>query len=460
MRAAMQVQNSELQKALWEDFSLHRIIAMPVVIALIAGTFILSESSESANHNIQNMAYMGFYTIAILWGTYQSAHAIPKEVTNNTWDNLRLSPISPWSLVLGKLFGSTLYQWYGALILLAIYCVTASNFYPVSEVFSTVCCMLGVALVCQSLGMLGTMLPLRKQEKSKRLPAFGGFVASLLVSSLFYGPLTTIFYKSESATLWYGIHVPGSVLLSSVLCISLFWIYCALYRIMREALQFKNMPTVWTGFVVFLMVYFAGFLPHNAFFGRVSFQQLPISSCLLLASIIGLVLTYLNFFTDNLSFVRYRSFLNAIHQRKWHPCFHTMPLWMISMSLGSIAAIIVAGLTLVSGSDKTSWLVLSSILFVLRDSGIFHYFYLAPKGRLPHFAALFYLLLLYGLIPSLCHLMWIREFAYAFFPNVDFPLEGDVINLISITLQLAVVSFLVKKRYQRLAKQTEQNASV
>ena len=50
----------------------------------------------------------------------EAADSVLDEVNDNTWDFQKLSALSPWSLAFGKLFGSTIYCWYGGLIAFAV----------------------------------------------------------------------------------------------------------------------------------------------------------------------------------------------------------------------------------------------------------------------------------------------------------------------------------------------------
>ena len=101
--------NPELQRYVWLEFSLQRLIVMPLVLAVIL--YISSSGTSNVASNIAYCAMFLFVVLIGLWGGNKAAASVIEEVNDNTWDFQRLSSVSPVSLMFGKLFGSTIYCW-------------------------------------------------------------------------------------------------------------------------------------------------------------------------------------------------------------------------------------------------------------------------------------------------------------------------------------------------------------
>src|SRR6201999_1389879 len=97
----------------------HRAIAMPIVLGVIF--YIASQLYLGSKESEVGSATTGiFFLLVKIWGGHKAADSVLDEVNDNTWDFQKLSALSPWSLAFGKLFGSSIYCWYGGLIAFAV----------------------------------------------------------------------------------------------------------------------------------------------------------------------------------------------------------------------------------------------------------------------------------------------------------------------------------------------------
>jgi hypothetical protein len=117
--------NPEFQRNLWLEMSPSRALLMPLVIALIFAVFSLNEGLKG----VGGAAAIIFFVVAIVWGPFKAARTVTDDVRDRTWDGQRMSSLSPAAMTLGKLFGSTIYCWYGAAFALAAM-VVARTFGP------------------------------------------------------------------------------------------------------------------------------------------------------------------------------------------------------------------------------------------------------------------------------------------------------------------------------------------
>ena len=456
-------QNSEIQRYYWQSFSLQRIIAMPVVLLAIVALILLSVKHDPSVV-ISYYAGSAYYIIIFLWGGYQAAHALVQEVKENTWDNQRLSSVSPWDLTIGKLLGSTLYSWYGGLILLAIYFFSTIHNAPLLLVLCNLSVMVGAGLLCHSLALFSSLIPLRMQAGRDQFHVAGYYILSLIVSGYFLTMGNSIFtqHHYEHGMKWFGMSISDERFFLGCLLLALFWIFWAIYRFMREALQFKNTPTVWAIFVIFCMIYFAGFgsqdfLPwHRA-------HDLPLTffsnGTLFCAFMVGLICSYFSFFSENLNIIHYRTLFHHWQNHSWKKLVHLVPMWSVSLFLSVLVGLfsLVFSVLILDNPEKVIALIVSSVLFALRDACIFHYFTLSPNGRLPHLAALFYLGVLYLLLPNLFFAFGLKfeDAGGVFYPIIQFSAQSSLFKLLPIMLELFVAVVVLKRRYSIINNKIE-----
>lgn len=109
--------NPEFLRNFWLEMTMHRRLMMPVVLLFIF--FITHSIGEWALvHNVSLLIYV---VLTMLWGARLTGETLIDEIDNRTWDQQRMSAIMPWQMSWGKLFGSTVYVWYGALFTLPFF---------------------------------------------------------------------------------------------------------------------------------------------------------------------------------------------------------------------------------------------------------------------------------------------------------------------------------------------------
>jgi hypothetical protein len=133
-------------------------------------------------------------------------------------------------------------------------------------------------------------------------------------------------------------------------------------------------------------------------------------------------------------------------------------MWTVSLILALMAGIIfvIASSNDSYNTEEITVLVISSLLFLLRDACILHYFTLNPNGRLPLLAALFYLGVFYLLIPNIVFAtgLKIEYVGYIFYPT--FFTGGDLQMLLPVVGELFLAAWILKMRYQKVNAMIEQ----
>ncbi len=249
--------NPELRRHLWLEFSAHRLIATPVLIALVA-LLVLALSDGSALKAIAIAGGYGFLVLVMLWGTHNAAESVLEEVRNRTWDTQRMSSIAPWTMTWGKLAGATAFTWYGGAICLALFVFAGVGRLDIA-VLKTAGVMLAGSLLLHALalnmGLIGA-----PRAVSQRTP--GGFVFVLLVFTLLF-PSIGLVTESKGLVSWWAWRIPHMDFVLVSLVVFAVWATFGAYRSMCGELQSRTLPWALPAFLAFMALYLAGFLASS-----------------------------------------------------------------------------------------------------------------------------------------------------------------------------------------------------
>jgi hypothetical protein len=432
--------NPEFQRNLWLEVTLHRLIGMPLVLG---GIFFLV--SLAGNEGNMAKTAMGLFCLfAFGWGTYLTGETVTSEVKHRTWDLQRMSSISPWAMTWGKLFGSTIYPWYGALISLMVCIMAGGDYQPVSYVV-----LLLSAVISQSAALLASLLAIGKGQSLDRSAAVGHMVVGLIAAS----PFLSLLYSQHPVTWWgHTFTSPHFALLSVVLwgC----WAIIGCYRTMSTELQVARVPGAWVAFVLMVWLYVTGFVQVDAANGKFWHASLFIGYVLT-----GL-LTYLALYNDPKDPAMFRRMLVARAHGQWRRFFEEMPTWLPTLALAAIFGFVLSVLLLTTdqpapvderkladtlyGMQGVIWLM-ALYLFVLRDVAIMWFFNLGKRRVRADWTAILYLGVLYGLVPSILMAMGWKDAAMAFWPWWP---EHPWLSLASGALQAGLAGALVLRRWR------------
>jgi hypothetical protein len=433
--------NPEFQRNLWLEVTLHRLIGMPAVLAAIY--FLVALSAGTHGDEIANTAMGLFALFAFGWGTYLAGETVTSEVKHRTWDLQRMSSISPWSMTWGKLFGSTIYPWYGALISLAV-CILAGGKFSLT----TYAVLILSAVLSQTVALLSSLLSISKGTGLDRSAA----VAHLLIGNLAALPFYSLLRWDKTIT-WGGHPFEsGQFALLSVAFWCL-WAIIGCYRTMAHELQVANTPAVWIAFVLVAWVYLAGFPPDSAFP-----NSLWIFRLFLGYGLAG-ILTYATLLHDRKEPATFRRMLVAKAKGQWSRLATDVPTWVPTLLLTGLFGIALSVLLVVTpegpgrngkpddtllGLHGVAWLA-SIYLFMLRDIAIVLFFNLGKRRQRADSTALLYLAILYTLVPGILLALELKDAALLFVPFV--PLR-PTLSLISSLFQAALAVALVIHRWR------------
>jgi hypothetical protein len=390
--------NPELQRNVWLEFSLHRLVAMPGVLALIFLCAALATQPDS-DVGVTTTGLLLFTGLTGLWGGRRAADSVTEEFRGKTWDGQRMSALGPWGMTWGKLVGSTSYAWYGALMCLATVAVAwpLRWEYPASLVIAGAVC---VAVGAQALALIASLMATRK-GLVRSYTRGTWFVLLVLVFSGSSTPLVTTLAQSFS---WWGHEVEGWRFALGTSVVFAFWAVFGAYRLMCQELQVRTTPWGWTTFALFLAWYLAGFAVQPG--GSRSSAVFLIAGLLVSAA-----LTYFMLFSEQTGALVLRRVWVRVQHQEWHRTLEEVPCWLMSLALATVFCVLL--MLTVSQFPGESWdshdisftsLPLLGLLFLIRDSAIFLVFSLARAPRRVEATTLLYFALLYLILPGVCKL--------------------------------------------------------
>ncbi len=247
--------NPEFRRQLWLQINATRLILAPVVIAIVVALLVAIGSAAGTVHST---AWGALSLTVLVWGTSAANASIREEITGRTWNQQRMSRLTPWQLTWGKLFGATSYVWYVTLLcaLVVVFSERKVGF-PQSLLIEFVK-LLALSVFAHTVAL---MAPLAFQSGSGEprvsVPTIAVFafvfVAFQLVGSGLFWAM-----RDGAPIRWFGLDIDTEAL-AMFLALSLAaWGVLGAWRAMRQALQVRQLPWALPAFVAFMGVWAAG----------------------------------------------------------------------------------------------------------------------------------------------------------------------------------------------------------
>jgi hypothetical protein len=396
--------NPEFRRNLWLELTPRRIVFMAAILALV-----FFAAGISGEYTPGAAARVIYYFIVVFWGARNAGLSVVGEIRDHTWDLQRLSSIGALQMTWGKLFGSTIYNWFGGAICLAVIAVQGFATQPPVSVVIDLVYLVTAGLIAQSASLLASLIAVRRRQKHSGLEVFiyqmTGVIAALGVfyvweaadpaGAILLGRKATDFVK------WWGATLDARSFLLLSLAVFAAWILTGCYREMRRELKLRNGPLVWLGFLVFIGLYVAGF---DAWLSqdKEAAQWSAIALRLALAATTYGALTYLMVFLEPKDRVLYRWYGSQIGSGRIGAALAGLQAWIMSFFATVVVTVcLIAWLGTHGQPADNLGLVASTLGFLTRDVAIFVLFATLPGRRRGDFAVLATLVALYVLIPAI-----------------------------------------------------------
>lgn len=398
--------NPELRRNLWLEITTHRLLAMPVVLGLTFLALAAIDKPNAAAH-LNWLALVGFGLLTALWGSRLAGNAILDEITDKTWDWQRLSILSPWTMMWGKLFGATAFSWYGGLICLGVFLATASS----SAIRSPY--LFGMSVILLAImfhaGTIAAALHISRAKTTVNRRAIGILPLVLL---LYVVPFVVAkAWDSRAAVNWYGVDFDNLGFLLASSAAFAVWAVVGAWRSMCQSLAVRTAPWAWLMFLLFVTAYSAG---HFVSASTLATGLTALVALSMAGLISGLLLTYVMLFTEPTGPIVLRRLMRKASQRQWTRAWQELPCWLVALIYAALCALILT----VNGIDSanSAWrelaiLPIPAVLRAVRDAAIFLFFAAAVSPRRVVGTTIVYMVLLDWILPTLLRSLGFTQLA-------------------------------------------------
>lgn len=506
--------NPEFRRNLWKEFSIHRLIAMPLILLLL---FYFRYTFDD-NHflTLPNDAMIIIFFFLAVWGSGLAADAIFEEIHDRTWELQKMTPLKPWAMSWGKLFGKTSFVWYGTFFCSVAYfmayifspsLINHTSSHHLSEVFYKYfyCVLTGLAALAFSLFTALLILRISPERSRSRIALIQvftaiSFFALYMLGDALYVRINTIDWYS------YPISFPWMILLTQFFIIS--WLLIGIYRLMRVELKLKTLPWVFPLFLISTAFFCFGFfyVPLQEYDVLVTMKDttLPknvyIITFWIFAYIFLCGLTFWTAFFAPKNIVHSRRWLDKLKNLQYKEALYTTPAWVPSLllvfftlivfliafnsitPLASLSSVLASKREVVYNSnfpptgllfpnffnsdvyfpDIQSKLVMSGFLislflFLIRDIGILYFMCWNTKAKRAHLATIVYLIILYFFVPMLLGMMGNPVESpifspYGWFLQENLTLSKLITLNLMILLQGVIVLTLLYTRWKKIQR--------
>ena len=470
----------EFHRNLWLKISPFRLVAAPVflvICSMICVNILPDKGSffekDYAMQFMMTGAKWFYFLIVCVWGTYEAALALQEEVRSNTWDFQRMSSISPFQLVAGKLAGATSYVWYvGLLTLIPFYygfinTSEPGNFagtlnprgmsWTDANDFYVIFYMIMAGLVGQALAFLVSFIDMTSfagKMGKKRIPrGSGAFLLGVMASWFVFtmgqevAPKLASFsspFAANRVVDWFGMQIPSPEFVTWSLLFFFTWALVGSYRIARAELMHRTYPVAWVGFVASFLIYLRGFAtPTNAFY----------YTHLMALFVVALMLAYAVMLFEASDGRKYARFFNDMREGNYLRAFENTHKWLVTIPFILICYVVTLNNVPVAGKfmgfESLAAFMLAAMLFALRDGLMIHAMIGGRGARNAGFKVMSYYVLVYAMLPTLHFALkpnkmdlkfasWAQRYLYGQNVDVEVP---EVVRSLAIYYPLPLKEF-------------------
>ncbi len=438
------LRNPEFRRHVWLELTSQRLIATPMILGLILLIVWLANDKLG---QLSSVSMTLFILMTVLWGAKLASDSLNNELVQGTWDSQRLSGMGAWQMTLGKLAGGPVFAWYGGALCLGAFALTADWTWPALRMLMG---SLAAAITLHSLALLSSLLTWRKFPRTTATPRSRG---TSIVMLLVLAPqilLTLGRTEHTGEVLWYGWHISSANFMLACGVLAMAWALFGFYRVMREELAFRDPPSAWIAFLLFLFVFVGGW-----FYGGIDleiFQHLsPPAAHLATCIAMALVANYFLLFSERKDWVRMRRLVALWRDHQRRRAWELTPKWLATFGVTSIATIVFCLTCLVTEPPMRGiaavCTALAFVAFLVRDGAIVLALNFARDQTRADAAAGIYLVVLYALLPGLLGALGLQALATMFWPPLVF---DQPVWLVLIVLVTAGALDFAIRRWRRL----------
>ncbi len=415
--------NPEFRRNVWLELTARRVFTMTATLLLIFFAAALTSDSVPAS-----AAVWLYYFIVVFWGARNASLSVVGEIRDRTWDFQRLSSLGAAQMTWGKLFGSTIFNWYGGALCLAVIFAYRLTHSGLAASLINLVYFVVIGVIAQSVALLASLVASLRRQTHTRLEVFSYQAAGIFAALVAYyvwsaaDPAGSIMGRRTLSDVipWWAHRFDSHIFLIVSLALFAGWTLVGCYRAMRLELKMRNGPLVWLAFLVFIGLYVAGFdawLPNNWTLGESSAIALRLA---LAAWTFGFI-TYLMVFLEPKDAVLYRWLGAQVSSGRIGSALWRLQGWMMSYlaALGVTAALVAWFVK--ADAQAAAAFTIALFGFLTRDVMIVVLLQSLPGPRRGDFAALVSLFALYVLIPAILRALALKGALILFYPTLSDP---------------------------------------
>ena len=442
--------NPEFRRNVLLELTLHRLVAMPLILLLLYGAAGLIDDGDS----VSSIAGFVMLMLLVAWGSRLAADAVLGEVAGRTWDSQRMSAQGPWSMSWAKLLGSTIFVWYGAAL-----SIPALLLGQDASLFDLLRLLL-VGLFAQVLALFASLVIQRLRPERLRFHVTQAQLVGLVGVFLLWNLLD---WNYTDIVNWYGLTFGTSEFGFATGLAFAAWCCFGIYRLMRAELQFRCWPVGWTAFTLFCAVYIGGFVSGRYVGELVDVPGGGIALRLLMAHMVITGLTWIAAFAEPKGFVRLRRWRDAARSGSARDILRVLPSWSPGLLMALVTGVLILVFSsftegryhyavdeyLSAAAGSAGAFSTALFLFLLRDIGIIHFLTMDGRARRALLSALVYFAVLYAILPVMLFALDLEDAIPALVPS---PMGHPAVVIIPALVQVGLVAVLIGWRWGRLAR--------
>jgi hypothetical protein len=439
--------NPEFLRNTWLELTPQRLLAMPAVLALI---LLVVALADAPGLPLANVAMSLFVLVVVLYGAKLAGDSMTEELVQGTWDSQRLSGLGAATMTAGKLLGGPVFAWYGGAFCMAAYVATSLDAAPY-PVLRAGLIVVGIAVTLHALALLSNLMAWRKLPRS--IPTQRSSGVMVLLALIFVPQLLAFMFSGREFgdVRWYAWDMPAADFALLCAALAAFWSVLGLYRTMREELAFRDPPTAWIAFLLFLFAFIGGWF-HTGDAGLDEFTRgRPALAHLGACALVSLVATYCLLFGERKDWVKLRRIVALWQAGEVRRAFELTPKWLATflLTVAVAAAFAVAALATqpVMEGIALACVAFGFLTFLVRDGALLLGLNFARDQRRADAAAALYLAVLYALVPGLLGGLGLEFLLPAFWPPM---LQAQPPWLVLMLLQAAAALDFARRRWQQL----------
>jgi hypothetical protein len=440
--------NPEFIRNLWLEFTLHRVLVMPAIVGILFLLMYLVNGQKLDSATAVSAAIL-FCAIIFIWGTRVASESVIQEINASTWDTQRMSAMGPWSMAWGKLFGSTVFVWYGGFICMGLYWMSYIDILPEDRLAKLILVYILSGVIAHATGLLVSMQAVQKRRDFGRVQVafylLVGFAAAL--PGLYIGLSGWADDGVYRVMLFYDQVFPLIDCVLIALAVYSLWALIGIWRMMRGELQMVNGPWVWLAFVAFTVAAFAGIRLLHPDVGK---AMPDISSKAYHGYAMLLILTYVIALAEPKGPVLFRRLRRYVQLHDWASFFNAMPRTILMLIFVLLASIVLLRLsesriTVLEQPINFHLATIATFLFVLRDVGFIYLLNISRYSPRNDMSAFLYLALSYTVIPVSLIFIGLDPLTAMFWPQWD---SGAGLTLGPIVIQVLIVFALMARAWK------------